>query len=148
MTTSMTWLVKERNITVTVDIDEINPTKVYSSLFHFVTVRGQLVPMIAKTNKQEFFQDCTTQISYLATTSFSDQDFFDAIIYAASMHIDKFKRIYLADLWSYINVCMFLLEATKGQFHNCYPTAKEAIILRDAFESNARSGLSNYLIIN
>ena len=148
MTATKKWMIKGKEITVKVESDKFNPEKVYTNLFHYVFVQGKLVPLLARTNKEEFFQDCTTQIQYLKNTEFSDQDFFDSIIYASIKHIEKYNRIFLADLWSYINVCMFILQATKGKFHNIYKSDEEAILLRNVFESNAKSGLSDYLIIN
>jgi hypothetical protein len=148
MTETKNWMIKGKEITVKVESDKFYPEKVHTNLFHYVFVQGKLVPMLARTNKEEFFQDCTIQIQYLENTKFSEQDFFDCIIFASLKHIEKYNRIFLVDLWSYINVCMFILQATKGKFHNIYKSDEEALLLRDAFEHNAKSGLSEYLIIN
>jgi len=145
MNVTKKWFVKGKEIVITAKLDDFNPNKVITNKFHIVNLGGRQVEMAAKTNKDEFFTDLSTQIKYLESTNFSDQDFFDALIFASVEHIKKFNRIFQADLWSYLNCNMFILEATKGQFHNLYRTDEEAVLIRNTFEYNAKSGLSKYL---
>jgi hypothetical protein len=143
----MKWPYDGQEISITLELVSEAPSFVHSDKFHYIEMNGKRVKMVAKTNKDEFFADLTLQVSYVASKGFTIQDFFDAILYASIEHINKFNRIFLADLWSYINTCMFILEATKGQFHNLYDKDEDAINLRTTLEANARHSLRKQLLL-
>lgn len=147
MTMTMEWPFDGQKISVTVEKVSDLPGFVLSDKFHFIEINGERAQMVAKTNKDEFYNDLTLQVSFVASKGFTLQNFFDGILYASIAHVKKFKRIYLNDLWSYINASMFIMEATKGQFHNLYTTHAEAIELRTNLEVNARHSLREYLLL-
>jgi hypothetical protein len=142
------FLLKRRSITITVPIDQFDSTKILSNKFAFANMHGKKIEMVSREAPDTFFSQLRIQLNYLETREIPPDSlgvFFDALIVGCTKHIEQHKRIIITDLFSQVNYTMWLVEATRGIFHNILTTEDEYCHYRDFLIKTSVTCLKAYL---
>lgn len=147
MTDSANFNFKNGTITITTKRVQENHMYLYTSKYHYVTVNGRRTEMMGHALAAEFYEDIKTQLALLENVNLNEQEFFKAFVEACAKHVERFKRIIITDMHSYLDVCMHIMSATQPKFHSLIPTEEKGIALRDKFASSGIHVLQDYLFV-
>jgi hypothetical protein len=128
-------------------VDENDESKIYTSRYFYMDVRGQRQPMMAKQNKDEYYSQLEIQLTSLQGKKQTEQDFCEALFEGCRQHIIKYGRLIISDLWAQLNITMHLVDATKGIFHNHIETLEEGIELRNYYLNVAQQVLIDFILV-
>lgn len=144
MNSKRKFVLQDKTIEISVPIVEnSNNQLVNTSRYH--QMEGLNAKMTTQTNIVEFYDDIVTQIEFLEDKEINDKNFFEALMWACYLHIQKYNRLVIVDLYSYLDYTMIIADSTNGIFHNLFKNNEEGEKLRKAFEKSAIIGLYEYI---
>jgi hypothetical protein len=148
METTKEFLLNGKYIKITNTVDENDNSKILTTgKYFFMNIRGERKPMIARTPKVDYYTQIKIQIDKLEGTKLTERDFFLALIEGCKIHIQKYGRLIISDLWSQLNYTMHLLDSTNKIFHTHIKTEDEGIELREFYLNAAQEMLIDYILV-
>jgi len=144
MNSTKKYVLQGKTIEISVPfVENSNNQLVNTSRYH--QMEGLNAKMITQTDIGEFYDDIKTQIEFLEDKEINDKNFFEALIWACILHIQKYNRLVIVDLYSYLDYTMIIVDSTNGIFHNLIKNNEEGEKLRKAFEKGAITGLYEHI---
>lgn len=128
-------------------VDESDNSKIFTSRYFFMDVRGKRRPVITKQIKDEYYGYLKAQLNYLEGKRLTEQDIFEALIAGCKEHIKKYGRLIISDLYGQLHATMHIVDATKGIFHNHIKTEDDGIELRNFYQNGAQELLEDFILV-
>ena len=148
METTKEFYLNGKKISITNRIDETDDTKIYTTGRYFYMGQGsQRRPVIGKVPKIDYYNQIKIQLDILEGTTLTERDFFLGLIEGCKIHIQKYGRLIISDLWSQLNYTMHLVDATKGLFHTHIDSEDDGIELREFYLRGAQEMLIDYILV-
>ena len=146
METTKEYYLNNKILKLTNKIDENDESKIFTSRYFYINVRGLRQEMIAKQKKEEYYSQLELQLSSLQGKNQTEKDFCDALLEGCKQHIIKYGHLIISDLWTQLNITMHLIDATKGIFHNHIETLEDGIELRNYYLNVAQQVFIDYIL--
>lgn len=147
METKKSYLLNGRLINIINTVDEIDSSKIYTNRYFYMNRGGQKFPILGKSPKADYYNQIEKYISFLQGKKLTEQDFFDSLIEGCRLHLIKYGRLIISDLWTQLNYTMHLVDSTNGVFHNHINSEEEGIELRESYLEGAKEIFLDYILV-
>ncbi|MCK6612518.1 MAG: hypothetical protein L6Q78_15940 [Bacteroidia bacterium] len=122
-----------------------NNTAINTARYHKVKIGQNKAEMFTNTDIAEFNEDIENQINFLQDKIINDKNLFESLAFMCVNHIQRFNRLIITDLYSYLDNTMIIVDSTNSIFHNLINSEEDGVRLRNNFENSIIKGLYDHI---